>query len=48
MFVIDIMSAFHTYANFFALLGNYTQNKLVCENFIFQFIDNGYNGERIF
>jgi hypothetical protein len=29
MVVVDIMSAFHTYANFFALLGNYTQNKLV-------------------
>ena len=26
----------------------YTQNKLVCENFIFQFIDDEYNGDRIF
>jgi hypothetical protein len=26
----------------------YTQNKLVCENFIFQFIDDECNGDRIF
>jgi hypothetical protein len=26
----------------------YTQHKLVFENIIFQFIDNEYNGDRIF
>jgi hypothetical protein len=30
------------------LCGFYTQNKLVCENFIFQFIEDEYNGDRIF
>jgi hypothetical protein len=31
-----------------AVIFLYTQNKLVCENFVFQFIDDEYNGDRIY